>query len=172
MNSRTLSARKSTSRGKALETLVETANAMYLAKGKALLQKLHTGAVVGTGSIGFYKQKVWADFVGMIAPNYEMHGRAVLIECKARANYLYTEKKREPRKVFLWKLLEPHQAEACRKWKEYGGQAWIVLWTSDFMGRDGMYCFPYTDDELDTAHIAACSNVEIRKGVYDYLNLL
>jgi len=172
---RSLSARKSVLSGKALESLVATANATYKSKGLAYLERLHTGTAIASSGACLYRHKVWADFVGLIAgipTRRRSVASPVLVECKARKDLFYTPVRKEPRVIQFNKLLEPHQHEACDRWESMGGEAYVVMYSSDKDGKPVMVSSPFLVGGFIVEEYLEGCRVHVRRGVYDYLNLL
>ena len=168
--SHTLSARRSQSTGKALEGLIANANELYDRMGLAYMGKLHTGARRIAGQLTFC-ESVWADFVGIIAQPFDHNGSPALVECKARKALFFTDRGNS-RVVRFKSLLKPHQFEACQRWESMGGEAYVVMLSKDLSGNLAMVCAPFGMGESSGAELIEKCRVQVRRGVYDYLNLL
>jgi recombination protein U len=102
-------------RGRALEDLIKLANASYLKKEIASIQKIDTPKEVirqnGKISGAFYREKSTLDFIGLINP-----GQAITFDAKQ------TELERFP----LYNVKQ-HQIDFMDVWWEFGGQAFLVV---------------------------------------------
>lgn len=139
-------------RGMGLETLIEYANAQYLHKGIANIQKLATPVKVmklsreGRIRDGWYEKKSTVDFMG------DYSGRSVCFEAKST----------KEETSFPLKNFEKHQIEFMRKWKGasfvlielskfrevyFVHYSWIISWW-DEMQVGGRKSIPYSELRL------------------------
>lgn len=115
-------------RGRALEELVMAANAQYLSKGIAVVQKVPTPwQVIRQGArivSAFPERKSTVDFVGIAC------GRAIAFDAKSTQN----------KTRFPLDNLEPHQFEFLKSWHSLGGVAFVLL---EFATRNEFYVLPF-----------------------------
>jgi len=102
-------------RGRALEELVMAANAQYLSKGIAVVQKVPTPwQVIRRGPrivSAFPERKSTVDFVGIAG------GRAIAFDAKSTLT----------KTRFPLDNLEPHQFEFLESWDCHGGIAFVLM---------------------------------------------
>ncbi|WP_018130695.1 Holliday junction resolvase RecU [Effusibacillus pohliae] len=156
-------------RGMAFEQLIEFANAQYLSKGWAIIQKVPTPwKVIRRGKqivSAFPEKKSTVDFVGVF------NGRPIAFDAKSTRE----------RTRFELDLVEPHQVDFLRRWQDNGGVAFLLIefsvlhevyamplrefekwWVGRMRG--GRQSIPYQEIRL------SCDRVEPNRGiVLDYL---
>lgn len=111
-------------RGRALEELIMAANAQYLSKGIAVVQKVPTPwQVIRQGPrivSAFPERKSTVDFVGITC------GRAIAFDAKSTLT----------KTRFPLDNIEPHQFEFLRSWDRHGGIAFVLM---EFAAREEFY---------------------------------
>jgi hypothetical protein len=129
-------------RGRRLQRLIEDSNRVYAHAGLAFIYPIETGIKGVIQGRPIYKEPVPGDFMGVMADS-----RAVLVECKVRADALFTNKKRK-RKVFnARKALEEHQWDAMKIFLTAEAVACVVLETQDETGLEAYYSI-FSDVDL------------------------
>lgn len=102
-------------RGKTLEAMLEQSNAVYYARGVAVVQKVATPTTVlwreGRPAAAFHPHKSTVDFIG------HAKGRPLAFDAK--------ETREETR--FPLANIEPHQIEFLERWWEAGGVAFLIV---------------------------------------------
>ncbi|WP_018130124.1 Holliday junction resolvase RecU [Effusibacillus pohliae] len=156
-------------RGMDFEQLIEFANAQYLSKGWAIIQKVPTPwKVIRRGKqivSAFPEKKSTVDFVGVF------NGRPIAFDAKSTRE----------RTRFELDQVEPHQVDFLRRWQDNGGIAFLLIefavlrevyamqfrelekWWIGRM-RGGRQSIPYQEIRL------SCYRVEPNRGIaLDYL---